>query len=494
MLLNDLLTEFAQKHPAKAAVITNERSITYGELDLAVNRMARHFTDRGLERGDRVAVHWHNSIEFVVLMMGAWRAGLVVVPINPRMKVAEIAYVLDHSGARLCFSEPALAGLVSGVAVASELPELTGSPEPLPDADADPDAPAMILYTSGTTARPKGAVHSQRTLFEGSRALAGCVEGLEERPLVISQLAHMAAITVAFFPGMIKGASIVLLRTFEAGAALDIIERFGCTYLFSLPAALQLMAEEQAARPRDVSSVRGIAAGGDSVSVALQRRVWEQFHVEVQEGCGMTELCPSSFSPIGGVRAGSVGIACGTTIRIVDEQGKDVEPGETGEMLLRGAAGCVGYWNDPEATARLYEGGWLHTGDLFSSDEDGYLWFKGRLKQIIIRGGSNISPQEVEEALYQHPAVLEAGVVGLPDPMFGEIPVAFVALSSGFRTTREELISHARALLSDHKVPARIYLMEELPKGLTGKVDRRRLREILLADPDLIESKVEARV
>ncbi len=492
MLLNQCLTQFAQTHPAKAAVITRERSITYAELDLAVNCLARHLADRGLERGGRVAVHWHNSIEFVVLMLGAWRAGLIVVPINPRMKAGEIAYVLEHSGARLCFSEPALAGLVSGLEIVSELPKLTGSPAPLPD--ADPDAPAMILYTSGTTARPKGAVHTQRTLLAGARALAHCIAGLAERPLAVSQLSHMAALVCVFFPGLMAGASIVLLRAFEPGAALDIVEEFACTYLFSLPAALQLMAEEQAMRPRRVASIKAIGAGGDTVSIALQRRVWEQFHVVVQEGCGMTELCPTSFNPQGAVQPGSVGLACGTTIRIVDAHGSDVIPGETGEMLVRGGAGCVGYWEDPQATARLYEGGWLHTGDLFARDEEGYLWFKGRLKQIIIRGGSNISPQEVEDALYQHPAVFEAGVVGLPDPMFGEVPVAFVALREGCSVRQDQLIAHARALLSDYKVPARIIFVEDLPKGLTGKVDRRRLREILLADADLIEDDAKIRV
>jgi long-chain acyl-CoA synthetase len=492
MLLNNLLIEHARRQPAKAAVITNERSIMYGELDLAVNCLARHLVSRGLQRGERVAVHWHNSIEHVVLMMGILRAGLVVVPINPRLKAAEIDYVLEHSGARLYFCEPALAGLVNGVEMMTELPAFKASCDPL--ADVDPDAPAMILYTSGTTARPKGTVHSQRTLYEGSRALGSFVAGLNERPFAVSQLAHIAALTCVFIPGLIEGATIVLLRSFEAGAALDMIERFGCTYLFSLPAALQLMAEAQAVWPREVSSLKAIGAGGDSLSTALQRRIREQFHVEAQEGHGMTELCPSAFNRTGAVRAGSAGLPCGTTVRIVDVKGNDLEPGETGELLLLGSAGCIGYWNDPEGTARLYEGGWLRTGDLFSRDQEGYLWFKGRLKQIIIRGGSNISPQEVEEALYRHPAVLEAGVVGLPDPTFGEVPVALISLREGREAVADELIAHVRTLLADYKTPERIYFMEELPKGLTGKVDRRRLREILLANADLVEDEAISRV
>jgi acyl-CoA synthetase (AMP-forming)/AMP-acid ligase II len=496
MLINHLLTERAQSQPAKLAVIVGERSITYAELDVAVESMARHFIDRGLKSGDRVGVHWHNSVEYVVLMMGAWRSGLVLVPINPRLKAAEIAYILEHSGARFCFSEPVLAPLVdsvkSGVEVITQLAELTQGGERLPD--PDPDAPAMIIYTSGTTARPKGVVHTQRTLFEGARECADVAVGSFERPLALSQMAHIAALVCAYLPGLIRGTSVVLLRSFEAGAALDTIERFHCTNIFALPVFLQLMAEEQARHPRDVSSVQGIAAGGDCVALAVQRRIWELFHVEVLEGCGMTEAVPTAFNRPGAARPGSIGVAGSASIRIIDRAGNDVEPGETGEMVIRSAWNCIGYWNDPEATARLLEDGWLHTGDLVSRDEDGYLWFKGRLKQIIIRGGSNISPQEVEEAFYQHPDVLEAGVVGLPDPTFGEVPVAFVSLREGRNVETDRLLASVRTLLADYKTPEHIYFMDQLPKGLTGKVDRRRLREILLADPNLIESGEVVRV
>lgn len=258
MMFNEILTEFAARHPAKAAMLTDERTITYGELDLAVHGLARHLADRGLRSGDRVGLHWHNSVEFVTVMLGAWRAGMVVVPVNPRMKAAEIAYVLENSGARLCFSEPALAGLVSGVEVISDVPALKGNSTHLPD--VDPDAAAIILYTSGTTARPKGIVHSQRSLFEGAGAIGRRVAGLTGRPLATTQLSHISAIGCVFCPGLIEGASIVLLRSFEAGAALDIVERFDCTYLFALPAALQLMAEAQAVRPRRVSSLKAISA------------------------------------------------------------------------------------------------------------------------------------------------------------------------------------------------------------------------------------------
>ena len=493
MLLTELLAQNAQRHPAKPAVIAGERTLTCAELNRAVNSMAHHLLDRGLQPGDRVAIHSLNSIEMVVLIMGAFRAGLIAVPINPRMKAPEIAYVLEHSGARLCFSEPSLAPLVNGAEIIGTLPDSRPTEAHLPH--PDPDDPAILLYTSGTTARPKGAIHTQRTLFEGSKRIIPGAITPADTILATTQLSHASSLMCAYFPGLIEGATVVLVRSFDPAAVLDLIERHRCTHTFALPAALQQIVEEQVANPRNISSLRSIGAGGDSVPVALQRRVLELFHIEVREGCGMTEVIPTAFTPPGAARAGSIGTAPqGFALRIIDARGNDVAPGEVGELILRSPANCIGYWNDPEATADLLRAGWLHTGDLARCDEDGYYWFKGRLKQIIIRGGSNISPQEVEEALYQHRAVFEAGIIGLPDPKFGELPIAFVSLRDGHYVSQEDLITHAGTLLSEYKVPTKIYFMTSLPKGLTGKVDRRRLRDMLLADADLLESEIVARV
>jgi long-chain acyl-CoA synthetase len=251
--------------------------------------------------------------------------------------------------------------------------------------------------------------------------------------------------------------------------------------------------EEQARSPRDVSSLRTVLAGGDTVPVALQRRFRDLFGVEVREAYGMTEVAPVTLNPSAAIRTGSIGPAVsGVAIRLVNLDGSEVTVGETGEILIRSAGNCVGYWNDPAATASMFDGGWLRSGDLASRDNDGYYWFKGRLKQIIIRGGSNISPQEVEEALYRHPAVLDAGVVGEPHPVYGEVPAGFVTLRAGHSVTEDQLRTHARGLLADYKVPDRVLFLAELPKGLTGKIDRRKLREILIAQPDPLEQHVEA--
>jgi long-chain acyl-CoA synthetase len=230
-----------------------------------------------------------------------------------------------------------------------------------------------------------------------------------------------------------------------------------------------------------VSSVRIAGAGGDTVPVALQNRFQSLFGIPLFECYGMTESLPITVNPRTAIRQGSTGRASeGVEVRLVDLSGREVPIGEIGEVVVRSPANCLGYWGDPAATANLFSDGWLHTGDLARRDAEGYYWFQGRMKQIIIRAGSNISPQEVEEALYRHPAVLEAGVVGQRDPVLGERVVAFAVLRGGAAATEEELRLFARERLADYKVPERILFFDALPKGLTGKVDRRALKEMLL--------------
>jgi len=494
MTVGCTLHSHAKGQPNKAAVHTADRSITYAELDTSVARLAHHLLDRGLRPGDRVAVHWSNSIETVQLLLAAFRAGLIAVPINLRLKAPEIAYIFEHSGARICFSEPALAAVAEEARsggepeIVTQLPALTANPGPLPE--VDPAQPAVILYTSGTTARPKGVIHTHRSLLATALLYTSVIGGPDDTFLPTTQLMHASGLN-SVLNGLHQGATAVLLRTFDPMAALDLIERFRCTGTGGLPAMLSFVVEEQVRCPRDLSSIRQAGAAGDTVPAALQRRFQEVFGVQLREGYGLTESNPVTWNPSTDVRIGSIGPAVpGVEVRIVDRHGHNVPTGETGEIFVRSPANCVGYWNDPDATKCLFEGGWLHTGDLASCDEGGYYWFKGRLKQLIIRGGSNISPQEVEEALHQHPAVLEAGVVGAPHALYGEVPIAGIALRAVHLVSEDELRTHARKLLADYKVPERIFFLPELPKGPTGKVDRRGLRDILLARPDLLKHRV----
>lgn len=495
MTWDDFLHPHSERQPAKNAVRTAEGSITYAELAGSVSCLAGHLLDRGLRRGDRVAIYRSNSIETVQLLLAVLRAGLIAVPANIRLKPPEIDYILKHSEARVCFTEPRLARaqLEGDPRWVSELPSVTSPSRSLPE--VDPDQPAVILYTSGTTARPKGVTHSHRTMLEGVRLLTTDSIGPDDIVLTITQAAHASGLYCGVLAPLLRGATTVLLRQFDPAAALDAIERFRCTYTAVLPAMLSLMVEEQVRRPRTVSTLRRIMAGGDTVPVSLQQHAREVFGPDIQEVYGMTESVPLTLNPYGKVRAGSIGPAVpGISIGVVDSFGHDVKLGQIGEIVVRSPANCVGYWNDAEATASLFDGGWLHTGDLASCDADGYYWFKGRLKQLIIRGGSNISPQEVEEALYLHPAVLEAGVIGSPDPIRGEVPVAFVVLREGNDLTGAELIAHTRRVLADYKTPERIVFVDKLAKGLTGKVDRRFLRDMLIAETNLVKKHLEAGV
>lgn len=489
--LCSILHAHAMKDPKKTALICGDATMSYQDLDESSTRLAHWFLDQGLQPGDRVALHWSNSIEVVQLFFALFKAGLVAVAVNVRLKPSEIHYVLDNSQARMCFSEPSLAPLAAragtSCTVLSELPAIEAakaSHRELPP--IDPDRPAVLLYTSGTTARPKGVIHTNRSLFHTAAIVAREMLEPDDVAMAITQLMHASGLNVVLLPAIYFGVSVVLLPAFSPAAVLDDIQRFRCTYIFCLPALLHSVTEEQARGPRDVSSLRTILVSGDKAAVSLQQKFQELFGMSLREGYGMTETLPVTLNPKTAIRPGSIGVRIKDfQVRIVDRAGRDVAEGETGEVVVRSPANCVGYWNDPEATKVLFRDGWLHTGDLASRDANGYFWFKGRPKQIIIRGGSNISPQEVEEALYQHPAVLEAGVIGEPDPVLGEKVAAFVVLREGHQPEPEELRQSARQHLADYKVPEKIVYLDELPKSPTGKVQRSALKGILLAQRDL---------
>lgn len=487
MTLGEVLHSRAIQNPDAPALFCQDRKMCYRDLDESSTRLACWLLDQSLQPGDRVAIHWSNSIEVVELFFAAFKAGLIAVPINLRLKAPEVAWILEHSQSVMCFSEPALAPIAeqarAGCAwlryISTELPALaSGDVSSLPEVHGH--QPAAILYTSGSTARPKGATHTHRTLIEATRTMAEYVLTSDEIVLTMTQMMHSSGLGCALLPAIYLGLPAVLLPAFEPAAALDAIERFRCTYTFGLPALLQFVVEEQVRKPRDTSSLRMVVAGGDCAPVKLQERFAAIFGVPLHEGIGMSETYPIAFNPKGAIRPGSLGLASpGAEVRIVDGDDRPLEDGETGEIVVRSAASCVGYWNDQAATNALLRGGWLHSGDLATRDRDGYFWFKGRKKEIIVHQGSNVSPQEVEEVLYQHPAVFEAGVIGSPDPICGERIMAFVTLRNCVKPREQELREFARASLADYKVPERIFFIPEMPKGTTGKVHRPSLKSLL---------------
>jgi long-chain acyl-CoA synthetase len=484
----DFLRLHARQKPDQTALTCGDTTISWAGLDETTTGMARWFLDRGLRPGDRVAVCSLNSIELVQVYLGLFKAGLIAVPINTRLKPDEVRYILGHAGPRMAYCEPSFAPLLEQAG--ASFPMFGRLPDPAPAQTDSPDLPvvepdslAVIIYTSGTTARPKGVAHTHGALFQKAVGGAWINRHVSDHVfLCLLPMMHVSGVWVLAM-ALHEGSPTVLLPKFEPAAALDAIEQFGCTTTCGLPTMILCMVEEQARRPRRVTTLRSVIAGGDAVSPMLQARFKEQFGTELLEIYAMTELCPMCANPAGAPRNGSVGLAVkGVEIRVVDLDGRDVPDGETGEIVARGAGLFAGYWNDPEATRAAMANGWLHTGDLGARDADGFIWFRGRKKEIIIRGGSNISPQEVEEALYKHPAVLEAGVVGIPDPVTIERVAAFVVLRDGHAATADELCAFARLHIADYKAPEEIHFRKELPKNPVGKVQRKALKEILLAN------------
>ncbi len=489
MNLGELLQLAAIRNPGRAALYCGEESITYAELDRSTSTLAGWLLSQGLQPGDRVAIHWTNTFEPVKLYFACFKAGLIAVPVNTRLKAPEIAYILEHSGAKMCFSQPGLPA-PSG-RVYRELPAVEGPPPSLPA--VDPARPAAILYTSGTVARPKGVTHTHETLFHGARLMTLIIGDAVETILVPTSLMHVSGLCCDLLPAVSNATTAVLLPVFDPAAALNAVERRGCTYTLMLPALIQFLAEEQARQPRNVRSLGRLLAAGDRVPVTLQERFQALFGIPLQEGLGMTETGPGCLNRPEDILPGSVGKPIdGIEVQVIAPGG--ARAGAIGEMIVRSPANCIGYWNDSEATAAALRDGWLYTGDLVRRDAQGYFWFEGRKKEIIVRGGSNISPQEVEEALYQHPAVLEAGVIGVPDCVYGERVVAFVALREGMDATESDLLDFARERLADYKAPERILFLAELPKGITGKVQRRALKEIACSQADLLHQHLEAGV
>jgi long-chain acyl-CoA synthetase len=480
MTLSEILHTQALRDPKATAIICEDEAISYGELDRSSSLLAGWLLQQGLRRGDRVAIHWCNSIEAAQVFFAAFKAGFIVVPISLLLKPPEVAWILDQSQPAICFCQPSLAPKVGQAScrVLTALPELNSIQTSVLASMAE-DEPAVLLYTSGSTAKPKGAIHTHRTLTEVTRLFVEYLLEANDVVLIMTPMMHVSGL--GFFLSAIRlGQPAVLLPAFDPASTLDTIERFRCTCTFGLPALLQFVVEEQVRRPRDTKALRVVFAAGDRVPVDLQERFAAVFSVPLREGFAMSETIPVCVNSTDEARPGSMGRPLPEVeVRIVDDADIDVPEGMTGEMVVRGAANCIGYWNDRRGTEALLRGGWLHTGDLASRDREGYLWFQGRRKEIIVHGGANVSPQEVEEVLYHHPGVLEAGVTGTPDPLYGERVIAVVSVRKGAAIGEKELREHLLTRLADYKVPERIFFTPELPKNATGKVHRLSLKSMI---------------
>ena len=497
MIHGDWLSKWARVEPRKPALIdvATGRAVDYAELNDRANRAAALLRERfGVGFGDRVAVIGANRLEQVDLFFAVAKLGAVLVPINWRLAAEETAYVLgDCEPTVLLFGEdvaPKVDAVDRQVWAGPSLPFDGVAPSYatlLAEADrgsvvteaVDADTPAMLLYTSGTTGRPKGAVLTHGTItWNAINTSTGWDLRGDDVTITHTPLFHTGGWNVLTLPLLHRGATVVLADRFDPDQTLDAIGRYGVTVLFAVPTMFQMMLDSVRFETADLSPVRFFISGGAACPVPLIE-AWQAKGVVFKQGYGLTEVGPNCFvlHERDAVRkAGSVGFpTIHLDTRIVDGEGHEVGPDQVGELQLRGPTVCAGYWRNRAATVCAMRGDWFATGDLFRQDAEGYHYVVGRLKEMFISGGENIYPAEVERVLYEVPAVVEAAVVPQPDERWGEVGHAYVALgpvNGSSHPTPESILDHCRRHLARYKVPKALTVLPELPKGASGKIQK----------------------
>jgi acyl-CoA synthetase (AMP-forming)/AMP-acid ligase II len=502
MNLGSFLAKRARLSPKLEAVVEvkQNRRFSYAELDARANGIAHVLLARGVQKGDRVALLLMNGVEYIESYFGAAKIGAVVVPLNWRLAPDELDFIIGDSGSVLLiygqeFDEAAsdLHGrdlpLRDWIRVgAGECPDWAGdydqlcgdAPSDEPEINATDDDLLFIMYTSGTTGLPKGAVHTHATMAWASISvnMTGDIR-YGDRYLVMLPLFHVGALLPAT-SNIHRGATLVVLREFDPTLAFDVIEREHITTSLAVPAMLQLMLQCPSHDKVSLDLLRWILCGAAPVPVSLIE-AYAKLGIEILQIYGLTESCGPGcmISPDEAItRAGSTGPAYfHTDVRVVDADGADVLSGEIGEVIMRGRHVMKEYWNRPEATAETIRDGWLYTGDLATIDKDGFVSIQDRKKDMIISGGENIYPAEIENVLAAHPMLAEAAVIGLPSEKWGETPAAIVVVAGDEAPTTDEVIDFCRGKLASYKLPRVVEFIDEIPRNLTGKILKRILRE-----------------
>jgi long-chain acyl-CoA synthetase len=486
--LASLLTGTAARCGERVAVALAGTRLTYAELDASSARVAGMLRERGLRPGDRVGLMLPNVIEFAAIYYGVLRAGGVVVPMNVLLKRREIAFYLADSGAALLFAwhgfeAEARAAAEGNAELIPVEPKAFAAPAAaeMSDGALTPVAAedtAVILYTSGTTGQPKGAELTHSNLDRNAEIVARTVAELGEGEVVLGALPlfHSFGQTVSMNASLRAGATLTLLPKFDPGDALEIIARDRVTHLYGVPTMFGALLHHPARDRFDLSSLRVCVTGGAAMPVEVLRDFEEAFGCRVLEGYGLSETSPVASASHMGMerRPGSIGTPIeGVEMRIVDESGKEAPRGEVGEIAIRGHNVMKGYWRRPQETAAVMADGWFHTGDLGRVDEDGWFYVVDRKKDMIIRGGYNVYPREVEEILFEHPKIREAAVLGVPHDQWGEEVGAAIVLHPGEEMRAAEVSEYVRDRIAAYKYPRLVWFLDELPKGPTGKVLKR---------------------
>ncbi|WP_416985772.1 class I adenylate-forming enzyme family protein [Streptomyces sp. T028] len=444
----------------------------------------------GTGAGDVVAVILPNRLELVVILFAAWRLGAAVTPVNPGLTETEARHQIEDSGAKVVITDGVHSALgtldvatvlnPAGVRDAGVTDTVSPVSVSLASDALASDALALIIYTSGTTGRPKGVMLDHANIAAMCRMI---IDGLgmdeSDHSLLVLPLFHVNGIVVSVLSPLLAGGRTTIAGRFGASTFFASVERARPTYFSAVPAIYALLVSlPEEVRP-DTSSLRRAICGAAPMPTELIARFEDRYGIPVVEGYGLSEgTCASTLNPPAGPRRpGTVGLPLpGQTVAVMDAEGNLLDDGSAGEVVVRGPNVMRGYLGLPDETARTVVDGWLHTGDVGRFDADGYLVLVDRIKDMIIRGGENLYPKEIENVLHTHPAVLEAAVVGAPDPVLGEVPVAYVTLLPGAVATAEELVEHCRGSLARVKVPVSVLVTESLPRNPVGKIDKPRLR------------------
>ncbi|MEH7381651.1 o-succinylbenzoate--CoA ligase [Bacillus sp. JJ1533] len=479
----------AELHPKRIAIITEDEQISYEMLSQHVNNLASYLKlELGLKRGDRIAILSQNRYEYIVLLFAIAKLECIAVPLNTRLTVNELVYQLHDSGTELLFAEDMFkqtsislnqATSLKGVISIDTIRHVKGGNEKV-SVEINESVPYLICYTSGTTGKPKGAVLTQNNMFWNAinNSLAIDITSID-RSLLLLPLFHIGGIGLFAFPTLYAGGTIILPEgKFDSERALLMIEQHQATIVMGVPTIHQALLHSPSFDKTNLTSVRWFYNGGAPCPLEIIKAFFDRGFLFGQ-GFGMTETSPTLFMLLkedAERKMGSIGKpALFCEYKLIDSEGTLVKEGEVGELIVRGPNVMKGYWNRPEATEEALRDGWLYTGDLARVDQEGFLYIVGRKKEMIISGGENIYPLEVEQIIGRLADVEEVAVVGVVDQKWGEVPVAFVVKRKESLLTEEEIIKYCNQFLARYKIPKKIEFIDQLPRNATGKIQKNLL-------------------